>query len=385
MSSASAEINLNVLTACGDIAALSQSLRSEQMPTASDCRTPNGALERSLLERVGGQRAGLCFLRSAPAPLLEGYSCIRAPTKVGASLDCFRSVRATDISAFKENEDRGSGRANEYKISASKCEVTNGNSTVAPPTTFSPLLAHVARQELGFVSPIGRGRKTNSYVQHGFASTDPSIKGEARSAIEYVSFLIAGEFFASREEQRTVGDWVVRIDADKEADENLNELYRKNRIPFYVTGRHYVVEGPAASSTARRSAFTESLKRAIAKRLIADGFTDLPRESREKLTNSLLKSIPFGRRQYTPTDGVGKLRLLINTTRPVCTEDDGAVVVVLMPIIPAQDVDSDFGGMFLLTVGMGSCSRISQSSTRSYLNGLNKIVDEQLIAEFNRR
>jgi hypothetical protein len=82
MSTAWAEINLDALTACGDISALDKSLRSEQMPASIECRSPDGPLERAILQRVGGQDAKLCFHSSPLRPSWKATPAFRGHRKL---------------------------------------------------------------------------------------------------------------------------------------------------------------------------------------------------------------------------------------------------------------------------------------------------------------
>jgi hypothetical protein len=176
--------------------------------------------------------------------------------------------------------------------------------------------------DFGFVSPIGKGRKTNSYVQHGYASTDPTIGGESPSAIEYVSLSIAAPDYAPKEEKLTVGDWIVRVDAAEDLNALMNGLYRKNKMPVNVDVTWYAIERPVATKTSmtKKVALVEELQRAIARSLRNEGFeemSDADLEDKTGMTRAeyarkAFEGIPYGRRQFLQMELGGTIRILFN-------------------------------------------------------------------------
>lgn len=394
--SVAAEVRLNVLTECDDIARLDKAMRSASALVGTRCRPPKGPLERVIYKRAGGRESKLCFHESAVVPFLEGYSCMHGPMKTGASINCFRAANSREIERFKR-EFLGSAAvaANDYKIAASKCSVTNGNATNAPPTMLSGYLALVAKVEFGFISPLGTGRKTDSYVQHGFASVDPSIEGRPPSAIEFVSVLIAPPDYVSAGQKRNLGEWIVTLDADKETDEVLNSFYRRNEVPAHVFGRMYAIQSTAGqvSSRGEKEALLESLQRRLVRTLAVEGFDDLTDRAFERrigrtrgeFSQALVEGLPFGRRRPGSFGAAGVARILTNESRPTCTNDEGMIMVVLLPIRPLEDVGSDFGSLLVGIAGLGSCSRLSLPSTKTYLEEVAELTDRHIERELTKR
>lgn len=394
-SQASAELRLDALRACSEIAALIQSMRSPSPVFASDCRSANEALERAIDQRLGPD-ARLCVVRSPPAPFLNGYSCVTIPAKLGATLDCVRRAELLEVAAFKQEfREKGSSRAIEYMEVASKCEVTNANTTVAPPTTFSPLLAVIAKPEIAFVSPIGKGRQTDSYIQHGFASTDPTISGNAPAAIEFVSILVGGATYSPNEEKRQIGDWIVRTDRAKEMNSALNEFYKKNNVPAFADGALYTLQNTGNSPTTQSAkiAFLRRLQAAIVRGLEVEGFEDMPDsefvakagKSRADFGAAMVNNMPYGRRHWLTGDAPGYIHILFNTSRPACTETGGVFATYLMSINPLPDVETDFGSLIVMTAGIGRCSRTTLSSTKTYMDGIAKLTRGRLLAQLNSK
>lgn len=388
-------INLDRLNACDDIATLNESLRSTPMPKSSECRSPIGALENSLYERSGGRHTALCFLRSTPAPFLEGFSCAQTPSKTGAAITCFRSARLADIKFYKENyKDRFADLVSKYQVSASKCTVTNGNATVAVPTTFPPLLTFISTFEFGFISPLGEDRRTDSFVQHGYASTAPSIAGEAPSALEYVYLLIGTTPYASNDKKQTIGDWVVNVDESEEADKEFSKEFRKRNIPMIINSTSYHLENLAGSnySLSEKLKLIDGLQNVIVKGYEDEGFEEMSDDylksetgrNRDELITDFAKLIPYG--TAVPMKLGRTIHILMNEKRPSCTRNGAGVVgVYLFSFQPVSEVESDFGDIVIMVAGIGDCSKSLRASTTTYMKGLVEVATELVTSELVKK
>ena len=217
---AQAEINLDKLSACDDIALLSETMKSRPLDTHRNCRSPRNTLERELVARTGLDISQHCLDQSTPVPFLTGFSCfwLEGPeVKVGASLVCFRSADLDDITLYKTNHgEEFDAPISKYKSAAAACPVSNGDSADAQLTLFPVLLWSIARFEFGFITGLGKKRPPDSYIVHGYAATDPTISGNAPSAIEFVYAITGATMNSPASEQKTVGTWVVDIDEDEE-------------------------------------------------------------------------------------------------------------------------------------------------------------------------
>lgn len=386
------DVRLDVLTRCNDIASVNTALQ-HWSSGMSGCRSPSGRLERTLYQRVGGADAGLCFLSAAPADFLDSYSCVRTAHEGAVSLDCFRPAEIADVHAYQARfADSYAALANQYETAASRCDATNGNAVAAMPTTFSPLLSMIAKMEFGFTSPLGTGRMTKSYVQHGFASLDPSMDGVTIRAIEYVSFLVNGSIFKSNAHIRSVGSWQLEVDAGDSIVKAMNNAFVQHDLPVGVKGNWIALtNGSAQERTSDEKAdVLRRLMKELVKRYEIEGFRDIPDDALRRATGRsrddfarmpLEQGVPYGRRRMLTPDSVRNVHVMANTRRPACTEEDGGVVMaVALTMAPPPEVASDYGSVLVTIVGVGACSHLSRSSTSKYVDGLLDLAGDSVEA-----
>jgi hypothetical protein len=251
------------------------------------------------------------------------------------------------------------------------------------------LLSLVSRFEFGYITSLGTGRPSDSSVVHGYAATDPTISGDAPSALEFVHVLVGMPKHSRAGERKTVGDWVVYVDDARELDKGLNEQARRQRVPIVTDVTLYELERHTTHSVPQSAklAGLERLQRAIARSLEDEGFEAVSDDdlkahtgmSSREFAEQVMKNVSFGWKQNAPVKFAPTLLILLNEKRPRCAKDGGAMAAYLMAVEPTPEVDADFGGIALFLVGMGECSRSSVSSTRTYINGLIEEATNQLL------
>jgi hypothetical protein len=383
---AQAAVNLDKLTACDDIARLYEFMKERQLTESSSCRPARSSLEKELIVRSGLDASQLCFDQSAPAPFLEGFSCISQEEKTGNVLVCFRSADGGDIRQYKaQYKEKFAPAGKKYLSEAAACRASNGDSVEASPTLFPPLLSLISRVEFGFITSLGKERPSDSSIVHGYATTDPSISNNAPSALEFVYVITNVPKYSSTSEQETIGNWLIHIDEDKELEEGYNREARKRRIPVMLDSTSYKLERSTTASVSQgaKLALAEGLQRVLAKSLEDEGFESISDDelqaktgmSTTEMIKEITKRMPFGTRQNLPLRLGPTLLILSNERRPKCTKDraGGAMAVYLMAIQPVPEVTSDFGSVGLMIAGLGECARTTTKSTRTYINGL---IDE---------
>jgi hypothetical protein len=339
----------------------------------------------------------LCFLRSAPAEFIEGFSCLRTSSKPGFELICFRSADPDDIDAYKSNYiELYSKKVKEYLNSSSKCHASNGNTTLIGPSTFPSILTIISKYELGFISPLGEGRAPRSIIQHGYATTDPQITGDIPSALEYVYMLVDGNIYKPEEKKQLVGDLAIYASRDIDLDNEINNKMQKLNIPFKVNAMSYRIEGGGTTdqSNSEKNKFIHNIKASITSDLEDEGFEDIPEDvfeentgkSYEEVVKEINGSIPFGAKQYKPLVVSENLHFMINQRRPSCTEEHkGAIAIYLSSLEPNPAVKSDYGSINIMVAGLGSCSRISRKSTQTFISGLLEVTTESLKSSIKKR
>lgn len=185
-----AEIRLDQLASCDDLARAMASLQSP----ARGCRGAANSIEAAMVARlrfVPGTRH--CWLSRAPTESLGRFACLRSDAPDGSPhLDCVAPAQLSDLEGYREDyETVHAARSLAYLRAASTCAVGNRNATRAVRTLMPFLVAQVARFELGFALPVGRGSVGTSVIVHGFASVDPEL-GSDVELLEFVSMYRRG-------------------------------------------------------------------------------------------------------------------------------------------------------------------------------------------------
>jgi hypothetical protein len=398
---AAAEVQLDLLTQCGDVAKVAKYVKDGNATSLGNCRQPKGGTERAIYAKVGGAQAGLCFLDEPPAGMLDGFSCVGEHSDSSDSLVCFRSTSKSDLSQYKKDYlvlSATAEKANQYKVEASKCGVTNGSTLSASRTTMPMLMVLISRFEFGFTSRIGKGRTTDAMIQHGYASTDPSLEG-VPGALEYVYVLFTDGSKPIRDESVTVGAWNLSTGDMSEMDDAMNAMLKKAKGPTRVAvasqSFDFKRRDDAKPATASKTALLNRLQSSVAKRFAIEGFRDIGDEelegstgmTRKELVQNAAKGLPYGQQYMLPMtlSENATLMLMVKEAGAACTsEGKGALVAYSIMTTGIPEVESDFGGMLVQIMGMGTCSRLTRSSTRTYLDGLERDVEKSLQAELKR-
>jgi hypothetical protein len=387
---AQAAISLNVLTACDDIAQLYNSLRSTTSAFPSDCRQARTPLEKALVTRTHLDSSKLCF-QEPGIRFLDRFTCFRSFAPQGAALTCFRAASDADIKTYKrEYDEKFKARVTSYLAAASACSVSNHDSSPSQPTTFPPLLNFVSRFDFGFITPLGQAQPPDSSVVHGYATTDPTLVGDAPTALEFVYVLTGMPPYGADYQFEIIGKWKVTIDPATLTTEGFNAEAKKSRAPIWMTTRAFSFKQNTTVATALSSKISNltKLQGAIAHSLGYEGFDTMPddelkaytgmtpRQMVEKVTRD---TVPFGQSRNAPVKLVENFKFLMNSKRPRCAKDSkGAIGAFVMASEPEDGVASDFGGVAVMIIGLGACSRTTITSTREYMDGLVEVVRDEV-------
>ena len=394
----SAELSFNKLTVCSDIGSLTEEIRKGSMPAPNECRPASGPIEKSIVYRMGGASSDICVLAAPPRQVVAGFSCVRSPVQSGGTIACFRPVDRQDIVQYKNGykvQGAMADRVHAYLVEASKCKASNGNVTVAPLTTLSPVIATVARMEFGFAMRIGVGRMPDSYVLHGYATTDPEIRGSVE-AIEFISIVAGGRIGSgSSQSVRMVksGGWLIAI-SDKV---QLGELQKRQLsspgvsadgwIRTYAIERQETAQAPAID----RDALLAKVQGALASKLVGpDKFKELTDEqlrqstglSAEQIAEQRAAAVPFGFRHLSSERFYGRVRMFYQEQRPACAANgSGAIGVGFVSTRGIPDVEPDYGSTDVFVFGMGSCANTSRPSTHEFLSDVDDLIEDTIASE----
>lgn len=385
-----AEIFLDKITACDDIANVYKSMKNGTFMVGGGCRLPHNRLEKEVVARSGLKTSDFCFTELNPASFLEGFSCFSFKKGKAHSLNCFRTADEDDIDFYKEHyKENFSVRESKYLSDAKECSASNGDSARATNTLLPIPLQYISSFEFGFILQLGSSIPSDSAVVHGYAKTDPEIDSEAPSAIEFVSIYTSAPEYEDNSKHETIGNWDISIDEADEADNELNKEFRHRRIPIKLDITSYSLTQSQAVGVPddEKLELTEGLQYAIAKVLKDESFKRLTDNDLQNTTgmdsdeivNKINQQMPFGFKNVSPMKLGRKFLVYVNEKHPVCTKHgDGAMGVYLMSTQPTPEVKSDFGSLGVLIIGIGECAR-SKSPTRAYIEELKNLVKDQVL------
>jgi hypothetical protein len=384
-----AEIYLDKITACEDIANVYKSMKNGTFIDSAGCRLPHSILEKEVVARSGLKASDFCFTELSPASFLEGFSCFTFKMGNAHSLNCFRTANENDIDFYKEHyKEDFSVRESKYLSEAKKCSASNGDSARATNTLLPLPFQSISSFEFGFISQLGNSMPSNSAVVHGYAKTDQEIDSEAPSAIEFVSIYTDAQH-EDNSKHETIGNWDISIDEADEADNELNKELRRRGIPINWDITNYSLTRSQAMGTPDEEKLerTEGLQYAIAKILKDEDFKRLTDNDLQKITgmdsdemlDKISQQMPFGFKKGSPMKLGRKFLVFVNEKHPICTKHgDGAMGVYLMSTQPTPEVKSDFGSLGVLIIGIGECARY-KSPTRAYIEELKNLVKDQVL------
>jgi len=359
-------LKLDKLSQCQDIARLS----APATFWTSNCRAPQGELEESLDQRTSGK---LCFISTPYVQMLSGFSCVKVVDGTGKDLTCFRAAKRSDILSYKQNyTDVTMQHAHAYQIAASQCDVTNGNTTVAVSTTMPIVVAFIARFELGFISPLGHGKKTDSFIQHGFASIDPAIVNNGTDAVEYIDLLQGGNLNPERGEISRVGEWVLTTnhpEFNTDLMKGSGQTIVQNGMSIRLTNN-----STPAKSDAQKLEIIRHYQRLLDKMLAEEGFSVIRTfQFDDPIISQFANAVPYGRREFGG-QATERVIIFMNNSNPICSDHNlGALGVLSLTSRPRKNIASDYGDFNFVVYGLGTCAT-HQPAVKKYMEQLRNLA-----------
>lgn len=361
-----ADIDLEIMTSCEEISHLRESLRIESIP--HQCRKSASPLENLILERAGELSNSLCILEEAPSPMLSDFTCIIDYKNLGRSIFCIKPTPTAEIYSYRENyKKQYSQKVTDYLSEISKCPASNGSATYAAPTNLPPLAAIISKFQFGYIAPLGTGRKTNEYIQQGYATIDKDLNTRNES-IEYVHMLIDGSF-PDKENYKTIGTWMLNIDHADDLNNALNQKFKGRSAPIRATGAYYTIKNQTIQrSNDWKLQKLDTLVDSISSTLQEEGFENktedaLPPDRKEDVLKKIKGSLPPGLADISKQKISKNIQLLLNTTTQACTRNNGgAISLFIIPIEPNPEINSSFGTITLLAMPLGVVCQFKYNS-----------------------
>lgn len=383
---AGAAIDYSILNNCKLIEDFSRNIASEQLSTV--CREPESDIEFEIYDKTGRQNSPVCFLESPPVSELEGFSCMLSSPEEINSVTCLRSASAEDIEDYKSNYENGpQQKTYDYLEEAAACSISNGGATFASATLLPPPAMIISKYEFGFISPIGKGIETDSFITHGYSTTGSD---EIPDAIEYVSILMNANFPThENREILKLGEWEIEVDRDG-FNEKLNEWLANQSVPAQSKSLIFSISntGTATRTMSQKKAGLSQISHKLIKKFNNENFSvvpdsSIPEATRDALSEIFDKAIPLGF-QGIPFGKFDKnFKILINETRPGCTNNNnGAMAAYAMVQHPRPNIKSEYGNIIFTVVGMGKCADFSRFTTERYVDGLLDIATNTIKANY---
>lgn len=395
-----AEIELDKLTQCDDIARLWSELRSDGSTFSGGCRQPSGPVERAIFNRLGGhvQHIDLCFLRQSPAHFLDTFSCSytwNGPDSAG--LFCMRATSKQDVTDYLEKHDTQYIRpVKQYLDSASACLKGQGDSSRAPSSLAPVPLLSVGQFAFGFVA-TKRSDTGASVVIHGYATADPALGMSSQSAFEFVSFYTAPNDEAQTSdadvETRTIGDWSLEVDHASKLSEAMDKGFRQQHIRASVYARVFTVRkvDGAIDDDARKDRRLREWSEALLTELQHHDFEQFSQSQLEsahvggidEIKRHLKESLPYGQRNKQPFVLGDQFFALLDEWSPDCAGKNGGFGALVISTKPRPLVGSDNGGLLVILWGVDRCSDQGGNTTEFVDDVLQSLEDRlaQVIGE----
>jgi hypothetical protein len=383
---AATETLWNKLSACGEVKELYQQLRGAAKPIAA-CRGPDGALERAMNGRFKKHaQVPLCFLSTAPAAHLEGFSCFQPPEVKGGALTCMRPADKAII--IDHYNDKHTSEGATYMRSASACGA-NVDASVALPSLFSPLLAEISRPEFGYVRSLGTESRQTGQMQHGFASVDPDLSLKGIEAIEYVTLFTDGAPLPT-DRSKEIGKWELTVDDNAPLEKEFNRQLKQRGIPILVDFTTLNIRRKSHSGAADSSKPEQvrTWQKLVGQSFKDEGFKKIP-ESKLRtadgkdihtVMNDLKALVPYGFREFGFLGEISPSAIaLLKETGPRCTDDQqGAFGAFVFATAFGQTRPLDYGSIDLFVMGAGECGKQSTDAKR-YMTELRENATETIL------
>lgn len=393
-SSAGAQVALDKLDRCEDIASVYKQLRAHPA-SSGECRAPRGELERALVTKLATPSEA-CILANAPAPFVEGFSCVRwlsGGDSQARDVTCMRAARMEDVQAFqaRDSEDRARA-ASRYLAASEACSISAGQSLAAPAGLLPPAAALLGRFQVGFNSLLGQRGTRESAMFHGYIEVDPSLRIKA-NAIEVVSLVVNST--ATRIEpieRREVGAWQIEVDDLASVVREANAANRKSNIParLSMSGIALKREGQHGMSFSDKLDLLKSLADTMSEVLQARDFDEIPESDIVAMTGmdkgeiiaQLRGRVPYGSRDRHPVEFSGDIRMFASETTGSCARGgQGLLMAYVVATEPVDGKARDFGALSLGVSRVGACATNSYAltlSTRLIDDALKAVRDELL-------
>jgi hypothetical protein len=377
---ACAALPLGILDACRSVQDVIIQLES-RAPTTRACRQPRGDLERQYASRLARRGMRPCLLPEPLTPLLKPFSCAQFAVGTSTSLVCFRAASLDDLKTYKTSYgERQAAAEQRYLNAAAACPVSAGDAARVPGTMLSRYVAEIAAFELGFGMRIRDAGDGEGFVVHGYAETDPDLRGDVPSALEFVSVSTGAKSLLEkekvREEIRHAGAWTLRVEDDAPMVQAFEEALHKQHLDVRLLSVTFRLEKRRGERTADdKDILLRTSGRTILRYLSDEGFERMSSAGLKALTGrdkpdmlaAFSQNLPYGFRKKYNIDA--DFDILFHEHVPACGKTDtGAVGANVLRLPGRTGVGSDYGSITLMLFAFGDCAR--GQSVHKYMTGL---------------
>jgi|GEM_PF-5284440 len=375
-------VDLNRLDACADVAATLALLKH---PDDVVCSAARNVVERALVARI--DPAGVlqpCFLK-APPKAYTNFSCLRTTWETQQNLFCFRASSTAELTDYVENyPSKYARQVKTYLEAAAACPVANGDAAAASYWTAPFALHAIARFEFGYNLGLGKSNPAMASMMHGFARLDPTLSGAGVDALEFVSMSTGGNSGESvnrrkASRKREAGDWIVYLDEGIDV-----EMFKTHGMNVNAVFRGIDVERmtkPARPQDEKEATLASWQKVAVAdfadERFERLSTIYLKKETGFDITNVVAQfeeRMPYGWRGRNAIRVAPNFAVFSATRSQRCVEKGGAILALVMGLLPTMNVNANYGSIMFGVIGVGACG----APVRATQNYFDQLIDETM-------
>ena len=187
--------------------------------------------------------------------------------------------------------------------------------------------------------------------------------------------------------------WRVEVDQMTELFKALRDMTRKSQAPVLVDGLSFKITriGQSAISTATKQELTVRWQRIMVGELVSEDFENLSDEllqektglTIEKMREMIIKAQPFGMREMTKAQMGKDFFFLVNEEPEPCGGGNGAMVATVAALNALENVQSDYGNVVVMLVGVGDCD-VHNLEARRYIKRIKEQLHQALLAKLGQ-
>ncbi|MGK7870554.1 hypothetical protein [Falsiroseomonas sp. E2-1-a20] len=180
-------------------------------------------------------------------------------------------------------------------------------------------------------------------------------------------------FYAKLGLTQSTTEWQIDIDDSPDFARDVNEALRGARLPAYAVSSSIDIKRTSSTvlNPAQKKDLIDNWQRRIARFFLDENFRIITSEELEdkggvsfdQIRREAIRIQPFGHRGMVETSAGRQIFLLMNE-RPAACRDRGIIMITVFAFYPRDGVQSDYGNITTLMIGIGGCGRETSRAGR---------------------